>query len=64
MVSLTPIAATTTDALGSFRFVRHDRHALVLTAAEDGVGRSPRTEVRLWFRNQNRVLREPLRLEP
>lgn len=64
VVSLTPIARTTTDPSGSFRFTRHDRHALVLTAAKEGIGRSLRTEVRLWFRNQNRILEEPLRLAP
>lgn len=64
VVSLTPIARTTTDPSGNFRFTRHDRHALVLAAFKEGIGRSPRTEVRLWFRNQNRILEEPLRLAP
>lgn len=64
VVSLTPIARATSDADGRFRFERHDRHAVALTAAKEGVGRSPRVEVRLWFRNQNRIVEEPLRLAP
>jgi hypothetical protein len=62
IVSLAPIAETRTDQAGHFRFERHDRHALVLTASKDGVGTSPRVEVRLYFRNQNRTLADPLTL--
>jgi hypothetical protein len=64
VVSLIPIGRTTSAADGRFRFERHDRHALALTASREGLGRSPRLEVRLWFKNQNRVLEEPLRLLP
>lgn len=64
VITLTPIAKAATDGQGGFRFERHDRHALVLTAAKEGVGRSGRVEVRLWFKNQNRTLEEPLRLAP
>lgn len=64
VVSLAPLARTTSGPDGRFRFLRHDRHALALTASKEGVGRSPRLEVRLWFKNQNRVLEEPLRLSP
>jgi hypothetical protein len=63
IVSLAPIAETTTDATGRFRFERHDRHALVLTAEKPGVGRSERVDVRLYFRNQNRVLEAPIVVE-
>ena len=62
LVSLEPIARTLTGADGSFRFEKHDRHRLVLTASKEGVGESGRLEVRLYFRNQNRQLDEPLRL--
>jgi len=62
IVSLAPIAETRTDESGQFRFERHDRHALVLTASKQGVGASPRVEVRLYFRNQNRTLADPLTL--
>jgi hypothetical protein len=62
IVSLAPIAETRTDASGQFRFAQHDRHALVLTARKEGVGASPRVEVRLYFRNQNRTLADPLTL--
>lgn len=60
IVSLAPIAETTTDASGRFQFERHDRHALVLTAEKPGLGQSPRIDVRLYFRNQNRELEEPI----
>jgi hypothetical protein len=62
IVSLAPIAETRSDADGHFRFERHDRHALVLTASKNGVGASPRVEVKLYFRNQNRTLAAPLTL--
>ena len=60
VVSLTPIGKTTTDANGAFRFERHNRHALVLTAAKDGISKAGRTEVRLYFRIQIRELTAPL----
>ncbi len=63
IVSLTPIATVTTDADGAFEFRQHDRHHVVLTASLDGVGKTKRREVRLYFRNQNRRLALPLRLE-
>ena len=64
IVSLAPIARTTTDAEGRFRFERHGRHAVVLNASKPEVGRSGRVEIRLYFRNQNRELEVPVRLEP
>ncbi|MGI9451316.1 MAG: carboxypeptidase-like regulatory domain-containing protein [Geminicoccaceae bacterium] len=63
IVSLAPIAETTTDEAGRFRFTRHDRHALVLTAEKDGIGVSARVAVKLYFRNQNRTLEDPIVLE-
>jgi hypothetical protein len=63
IVSLTPILRVTTDAQGRFHFVDHGRHNLVITAAKAGVGRSDRVRVRLLFRNQNRQLDEPVRLQ-
>jgi len=63
IVSLSPIAETSTDAAGAFRFTGHDRHALVLTAEVPGVGQSARIDVRLYFRNQNRVLATPIVIE-
>jgi hypothetical protein len=63
IVSLSPIAETSTDATGAFRFAGHDRHALVLTAEKAELGRSPRIDVRLYFRNQNRVLAVPIVIE-
>ncbi|HEX5077565.1 MAG TPA: carboxypeptidase-like regulatory domain-containing protein [Geminicoccaceae bacterium] len=64
IVSLDPIAETVTDDQGNFRFTGHDRHRVVLTASKPGVGQSRRLEVRLYFRNQNRELAEPLQLAP
>jgi hypothetical protein len=64
IVSLAPIAKATTDQDGRFRFERHDRHALVLNAGKPEVGQSGRIEIRLYFRNQNRELDVPVRLEP
>jgi len=64
IVSLAPITTTTTDQQGRFRFERHDRHALVLNASKPEVGQSGRIEIRLYFRNQNRELEAPVRLEP
>jgi Carboxypeptidase regulatory-like domain len=63
IVSLDPIARTMTDAGGGFRFVGHDRHHVVLTASKDGVGASGRLDVRLYFRNQNRHLKDPVELQ-
>jgi hypothetical protein len=64
IVSLDPIARTETDDDGHFRFNRHDRHRVVLTASKPGLGASGRLEVRLYFRNQNRELDQPLQLAP
>jgi hypothetical protein len=64
IVSLDPIAKTVTDDEGHFRFTRHDRHRVVLTASKPELGASGRLEVRLYFRNQNRQLEEPLQLVP
>ena len=62
ITSLSPIAETLTGGDGRFRFAAHDRHALVLVADKPGVGMSERVEVRLYFRNQNRILKEPVML--
>jgi hypothetical protein len=62
IVSLDPIAETVTDDQGHFRFTRHERHRVVLSASKPGVGASGRLEVRLYFRNQNRELDQPLQL--
>ena len=56
-------ARTHTDATGEFRFDNNDSH-LVQLQAEDGKATSPRVTIRLWFRAQDRVLRQPLRLAP
>ncbi|MCP5371264.1 MAG: carboxypeptidase regulatory-like domain-containing protein [Hyphomicrobiales bacterium] len=63
LVGYERIESTTTDGRGAFRFTRHNQHKPVLLAEKDGVGASARTPVRLYFRNQNRVLAQPLRLD-
>lgn len=48
---------------GRFRFAGHDQHHPALEARAEGLG-SGVVRLRLYFRNQNRVLAEPLRLVP
>jgi Carboxypeptidase regulatory-like domain len=62
-VAHTEKTRTKTDAAGSFRFVDNQSHALQLEAEAPGLGRSDRHVVRLWFRAQDRQLRDPLRLQ-
>ena len=52
---------TSTDPSGSFRFSANDSH-LVQLQAQEGKLFSPRVTIRLWFRGEDRILREPLRL--
>jgi hypothetical protein len=54
-------ARTSTDAGGAFLFGENDSH-LVQLQAQVGKLSSPRVTIRLWFRGQDRVLAEPLRL--
>jgi len=54
-------ARTATDGGGDFRFNDNDSH-LVQLQAVDGKQSSQRITLRLWFRGQDRVLRQPLRL--
>jgi len=56
-------ARTRTDAAGDFRFDGNDSH-LIQLQAQDGNATSPRITIRLWFRAQDRVLAQPLRLGP
>lgn len=64
MVGLDEIAIVTADHAGWFRFTKHNEHRPVLQARLSSFGRSERVMVRLYFRNQNRVLAEPLVLRP
>jgi len=56
-------AETKSDASGRFRFDGNDSH-LIQLQARDGNATSARVTVRLWFRAQDRVVREPLRIGP
>lgn len=55
-----PRQRTVTSADGRFRFENNDSHAVQLEAEVDGLGRSERRTVRLWFRAQQRRLASPL----
>jgi hypothetical protein len=56
-------ARAKTDIAGRFRFDRNDSH-LIQLQAQLGTAASPRITIRLWFRAQDRVFTEPLRLGP
>lgn len=56
-------ARTRTDSEGEFRFDNNNSH-LIQIQAQEGRATSPRVTIRLWFRAQDRVLRQPLRLTP
>jgi hypothetical protein len=63
LTTLEPRATAETDAAGEFRFAAQPAHHFVLVADKPGVGATPRRAFRRYFRGQNLVLREPLRLE-
>jgi hypothetical protein len=56
-------ARTQTDAAGRFRFDHNPSH-LIQLQAQTKTEASPRVIVRLWFRGQDRVVAQPLRLSP
>lgn len=58
------VADTTSGPDGRFVFRDHGQYAVVLSARKAGVGSAQRRTIRLWFRNQNRELSQPLVLEP
>ena len=60
VVSIIPVMETVTDQTGRFQFQGHGQYAPVLSAGKAGVGTTEREHLRLYFRNQNRVLTEPL----
>jgi len=53
-----------TDAEGYFRFEGHRLYHLYLEASKDDWGSSSSQEIRLYFKGQNKTLKEPLVLEP
>jgi hypothetical protein len=63
LIGLEEIATQTTDAAGRFRFEDHDHHHPAVQARVPGLGQSDLRRVRLYFRNQNRRLDDPIRLE-
>ena len=52
-----------TDADGRFVFRDNRSHHVKLVAEKEGAGQSPRRDLRLWFRAQDRVLTAPLELQ-
>jgi hypothetical protein len=61
-VTFTAKSETRTDEHGRFRFTDFRNHALQLEAETEGLGRSGRRTVRLWFQGQTTRLAEALRL--
>ena len=55
-------ARATAGPDGRFRFAGNANHSLQLEAQAEGLGKSERRIVRLWFRAQDVRLAEPLRL--
>jgi hypothetical protein len=53
-------ARVATDADGRFVIINRDSHHIQLNAEKPGVGRSPRVDVRLYFRAQDVELGAPL----
>jgi Carboxypeptidase regulatory-like domain len=53
---------TTSGPDGRFTFTDNSSHNIQVSAEKQGVGRSERVPIRLYFRAQNTTLREPLRL--
>jgi hypothetical protein len=53
---------TRSRADGSFEFTENPSHNIQLSAEKPGVGRSPRIPVRLYFRSEDVIVSEPLRL--
>jgi hypothetical protein len=57
-----PRGSAKTDADGRFVFTGHNLHHLFLEASKEGAGRADPVEHRLYFKGENLMLREPLRL--
>jgi hypothetical protein len=55
-------ATTRTKADGSFEFTNNPSHNIQVSADKPGVGRSARVPIRLYFKSEDVVLKQPLRL--
>jgi len=62
LTTLEPRGSTATGSDGAFVFTGQVAHHFALQAEKRGLGASPRTLYRRYFRGQNLVLDEPLRL--
>jgi hypothetical protein len=59
-----PPTTTMTDAQGRFAFYHLQFFQFIIKAEKDGWKPSTPVTYHLWFRSQNFILPEPLRLEP
>ena len=64
LTSLERRATARTGPDGGFAFTGQRAHHFALQAEQPGLGASPRTLYRRYFRGQNLTLAEPLRLRP
>ena len=64
LTSLERRATARTGPDGRFAFSEQPAHHFALQAEQTGLGASPRTLYRRYFRGQNLTLAEPLRLRP
>jgi hypothetical protein len=60
LIGLEEIERQRTDLQGRFLFRGHGQHHPALQVRTDGYGESELHRIRLYFRNQNRVLQEPI----
>jgi hypothetical protein len=54
--------STRTKADGTFEFTNNPSHNIQVSAEKPGAGRSARVPIRLYFKSEDVVLKQPLRL--
>lgn len=60
LIGFEEIDSQYTDEEGTFRFSRHNQHHPALQVEADGYSKSDLRRVRLYFRNQNRQMQQPI----
>ena len=55
-------ASTRNRSDGSFEFTNNPSHNIQLSAQKPGIGRTPRVPIRLYFRSEDIILKQPLRM--
>ncbi len=63
LIGLDEVETQVTDLNGGFRFQGHDLHHPILQAKSETLGNSSLHRIRLLFRNQNKILEDPIILE-